>query len=145
MLKVQPEKSLDRRIREEFETVGGGMSTAAFAEHCIEAGVWTDEEIEAFTLRSAQSEVRRALKKPDVFGLPFAGKTTESDEETGAPVWQQRTFWTYDDYAMNIHDLIAQRDTLHHEAHHLASECNAKFGKAPSIHEPGAGKIGIAS
>lgn len=133
MLKQQPEKSIDQRIRDEFDAVGGGMTTSQFAAHCIDAGVWSDDEITSGTLRWAQSEVRSALKKPDAFGLPFAGKTATTDLETKAPVWRQRTYWEYQDYALNIGELVSERDVLHQNALMLQSECRSKFGKAPSV------------
>lgn len=109
------------------------MSTASFAAHCIDAGIWTESEIEAFTLRSAQDAVRLALKKSDIYGLPFAGKTMDKDEETKAPIWKQRQFWQFEDYSFNIRDLVSQRDVLHQEAILLQSECMSRFGKAPLI------------
>ena len=132
-MKQQPEQSTDQRIRNEFEAVGGGLTTSQFAAHCIDAGIWTDEEIDAGIHRWAQSEVRSALKKADIYGLPFAGKTIERDEETKAPIWKQRPFWGFADYVYNIQDLVSQRDVLHQEALLLQSECLSRFGKAPAI------------
>jgi hypothetical protein len=56
-----------------------------------------------------------------------------------------RPMLSYQDYERLIDLLTAAADGAHEEAMRLASEANSRFGKAPSIHEPGAGKIGIAS
>lgn len=130
MLSTMPAVSRDQRIRDAFAQAGA-MTTGEFARHCIEIGIYTEEDLESFAIQHVQSEVRKALKRPDLTGLPFAGQTTEKVD--GAAVWKQRNLWTYDDYAVNIRELITQRDTLHTEAVKLSDECRERFGIAPDV------------
>lgn len=130
MLTVQPIESASERIRDEFKRIGGGLSTAAFAAHCIESGIWTEDEVARFALRGAQSAVRSALKEDDERGLPFAGQTTEKDD-TGAHLWQLRFLWDFDTYGLNIADLEQQSRTLAHKATKLRVECAERFGVVP--------------
>lgn len=130
MLSVQPIESASERIRNEFERIGGGLSTAAFAAHCIEAGIWSEDEVAKFALRGAQSAVRSALKEDDDRGLPFAGQTTEKDD-TGAHLWQLRLLWDLDTYGLNIADLETQSRTLNRKASKLRSECVQRYGIVP--------------
>lgn len=134
MLKVQPEQSIDQRIREEFESVGGGMSTASFSRHLLDAGFWNADEIESLALRNIQSIVRKALTKHDGMALPFAGQTAEKDE-SGAPIWTQRKFWSYEAYELNIVSRLTQSETLYVEATNLDRECKTRFGRSPMAQE----------
>jgi hypothetical protein len=129
-----PEKSRDQRIRDEFVAVGGSMGTNRFARHCISAGIWFDDELEALQVKAVQSKIRDALRVADASGLPFAGQTTRTEEDDErAPVWMQRHLWDYGDYALNIGERVKQRDSLHYEAIGLHDECLARFGRAPSL------------
>lgn len=130
MLKLQPETSIDQRIRDEFTAIGGGMSTAVFARHCLDQGFWDSGEIEALALRNIQSLIRKSLTKHDDMALPFAGQTTEKDE-SGSPIWKQRSLWSYEAYELNILNRLTQSDTLLSEATNLSQECIARFGHSP--------------
>jgi hypothetical protein len=131
MLTVQLlESTRGQRIRDEFAAIGGGMTTAEFAQHCIDAGIWTDHELGTFALRAAQAEVRRELKALDAVGLPFAGKTAENTDD-GAPIWRQRSFWRPTDYAVNIIDLRGKADTMNYQADAMESECIKRYGIVP--------------
>lgn len=132
---MEPKTSRDQRIREEFDAVGGSMTTVLFAQHCINAGVWKQDELDRFALSHAQSEVRRALKKADGAGLPFAGQTHAIED--GAHLWTQRKLWVYEDYAINVAELVTQRDTMHWQALALADECRDRYGHAPMVDLPG--------
>lgn len=131
MLKLQPEQSREDRMRALFES-SGGMSTAAFTQRCRDEGIWDDDEWESLAFRQAQNEVRRALKKLDNVGLPFAGQTTITDDD-GAVVWMTRRMWSFEDYAVNINELVEQRDRCHDAAVALADECRNRHGRAPSL------------
>lgn len=151
MLTTMPLKSRDQRIRDEFIAVGP-MSVPEFARHCIDVGIYEEHDLTQFALVTVQGQIRTALKAPDKSGLPFAGQTTAkaeiSDAEEGdldeeqiatpnrAKVWAQRSFWAYEDYALNIREAIVQRDTLHFHATDLADECRTRFGRAPLITNP---------
>lgn len=126
--------SREQRIRDEFARVGP-MSTRAFAQHCLTYGIWSAEERDEFELAKAQAEVRKALKGRDEHGLPFAGRTTTTEEGSG--VWAVRQAWLFEDYELNISELAKQRDTLHWEATGLADECRDRYGRAPAITWPG--------
>ncbi len=123
-------------LRAEFVRVGGGMTTAAFARHCLDEGIFAEEEREAFELRAAQHIVRKALHGDDASGLPFAGPTRELDPFTGSPLWVRRDLWSYEDYAVNVDELRTQRDTMHWRAVRLAEECRARYGRAPRVGFP---------
>ena len=83
-------------------------------------------------VRGVQADIRKALKTKDRGGLPFAGQTTEADED-GAPMWRVRQEWLFPDYEMNVRALAAQRDLLQWEAVALVNECRDRFGVAPSL------------
>lgn len=151
MLTTMPMKSRDQRIRDEFVKVGP-MTVPAFSLHCIDVGIYAEHELTQYALATVQGHIRTALKAPDKSGLPFAGQTVaraeedveneEGDDESPeqpvsrANLWAQRSFWGYEDYALNIREAIAQRDTLHFHAVDLASECHDRFGRAPLIVNP---------
>lgn len=145
MLTPMPMLSRDERIRQEFERVGP-MSMNRFALHCLSAGIWPDHEVSRFAVNAAQAICRKALKHPDASGLPFAGQTTIRDEADSegtdgesekAPLqWAQRSFWGYDDYALNIQEGLIQRDAIHFHVIDLADECRGRFGRAPLINDP---------
>lgn len=137
MLTPFPEKSLDQRIRNEFELIGGSIATAPFVHHCREAGIWSDDEWDGLAFREAQAAVRRALKAPDRQGLPFAGQTAEKEEDGAGHVWRQRKLWFFADYETNIAELKRQRDSCHWTAVALADECRDRFGRSPEVGFPG--------
>lgn len=126
----QPIRSIEERIRDEFAAVGGSMAKPSFAQHCIDKELWTAEELDAFSFKHVLSLVGGALRQHDKTGLPFAGKTTEKDED-GANVWKQRKLWGYPDYERNILPRQAQGETLIREAELLANECRMRFGRSP--------------
>ncbi len=128
----QAKAPLEERIRELFRDLGGSMSTAQFAQECIDQGIWNDDELARFELQRAQSIVRRVLKEPDASGLCYAGPTAESSED-GSPIWSQRAFWEYADYEFNIGIAIKQRDERWGQAIKLADECRDRFGTAPDV------------
>lgn len=130
MLKLQPKDSPDQRIRDEFASVGGAMSTASFAKHLIDSGFWDSEELDAFAVKAVQGQIRSALKKHDAMALPFAGQTTDKDED-GAPVWKQRNLWSYETYELNVATRLTQSESLYTEAQKLSDECELKFGRSP--------------
>lgn len=127
-----PIESEERRIRKFFEDVGGGLSTATFARLAIEHGVWTEWELDRFRLQAAQARIRRHLKKPDASGLPFAGQTVDHDD-SGAPIWLQRSFWSFDDYDLNVRELASQVNQRYWSAIGLMEECRERFGRAPDV------------
>lgn len=126
-----PPEAREVRIRRLFGELGGSMTTREFAGECINAGVWTENELSSIQIRGVQSEIRLALRKSDSAGLPFAGQTTERPD--GQPVWKQRPLWLFADYELNICELVSQRDECHATALKLADECADKFGSAPDI------------
>lgn len=126
MLIVQPVESMGQRIREEFRRVSG-LSANAFAQHCIDAGLWTDDELEAIQLRGVAQIVKRELRARDKQRLPFAGQTTETDDD-GAPIWKQRRFWDLDTYLLNISNLETKASTMFEEASALRDEVVDRFG-----------------
>ena len=126
MLTVQPVESMGQRIREEFRKVGG-LSATAFAQHCIETGLWTPDELEQFTVREAARIVKRELRVKDAQRLPFAGQTTDIDED-GAPIWKQRRLWDLDTYLLNIGHLETKGKTMLEEASALRNEVVDRFG-----------------
>lgn len=131
MLQSPSPISRDQRIRDEFVRVGP-MSTNAFAHHLVAVGFYSDEDLVTMHIRAIQAEARKALKQPDEAGLPFAGQTTKEDDG-GTIVWMMRQLWDFDDYSLNVKELVGQRDTLHWQAARLADECRDRFGHAPTV------------
>ena len=134
MLSPMPFESREHRIRQLFDQLGP-MTTADTAKRCVDAGIFSEEEVIAFGMRSIQAEVRKALKRADQSGLPFAGQTTNSDD-TGAAVWSQRAFWLYDDYDLNVRESMTHIRSMYTEAVKLADECEDRFGRRPSTRLP---------
>jgi len=130
-LESQPVKSRAERIRELFT----GSSTAELAHICLDAGLWSDTDLKRFQFRAARNECRAAIKERDASGLPYAGQTTARDDE-GATIWQPRLLWTYDDYAINVAELVEQREECHETAVKLSRECGQRYGRAPSLSAP---------
>lgn len=124
------ELSIGERIREAFAECGGGLSTKAFAQYCLDNDVWTEDELAGFTLKAAQAAVRKELKVMDKTGLPFAGVTATHDSE-GNPVWEQRHFWDPETYVVNIRDLRTRAETLTGTASKLQDEGEERFGRLP--------------
>lgn len=131
-LKSPPIESREESIRNLFREFGGSMSTNSFAEKCVDSGIYTDGELRSFGLRHVQAEVRRALKHADANGLPFAGQTAEC-EEGGAHVWKIRQAWLFEDYELNVRDLMAQATSLRINAYKLMAECEEIHGRRPSV------------
>lgn len=129
-LKQQPTESIGSRIRAEFEECGNGRSAAAFAQHCIDSGFWGRDALATFTLKEATRIVRVALNKKDARGLPFAGETTERDED-GSRVWAMRSFWSLETYGAISRRLRTEGQTLISEADALDAEAFEKFGVFP--------------
>jgi hypothetical protein len=128
-----------------FRGGDGPVSTRMLARRCLDAGVFDEEWRESAVVRAAQEECRGVLKGCDIHGLPFAGKTSGSDDD-GAPLWVQREMWDFDTYALNITEYANQRDRNHEKALLLRDECRRKFGRAPSISGlDGVGEVGGAA
>lgn len=119
-------------IRELFGEVGGMMGTREFARTCIEHGLYTADELDRASVTWVQGEIRRALKRIDESGLPFAGQTIERGTDN-EPIWKQRRYWFYEDYEANIHEHLRNRDENHKAAIALTRECSARFGRSPFI------------
>lgn len=120
----------DQTIRAEFLKIGG-TDMRAFARHCMTIGIFTFEERDELELRAVAGICKRALKKPDDDGLPMAGQTTFVSDE-GAPIWQQRHLWIFEDYQLNYADAMGQADVLMDTAERLADECEGRFGRRPA-------------
>lgn len=127
-----PIESEERRVRKFFAESGGAMSTAAFARLALSRGVWTEQELDRFTLQSAQARIRRYLKKPDASGLPFAGQTVDHDE-SDAPIWKQRFLWDFEDYTLNVKELASQLNQRYWSAIGLINECRDRYGRVPDV------------
>lgn len=132
-------KHYHHEIRRVFADVGP-VSTRTLARKCIDADVFDAAWLESATVRAVQRECRKALRETDGIGLPFAGKTTETDDD-GSPVWAQRELWDRETYYLNIEQHIDQRDRNHDRAVLLHNECLRKYGEAPDI----SGLAGVVS
>lgn len=128
LVSEEPGLPRDQRIRNLFEK-SGPLSTRALAALCIAEGIFTEADQANAHLQAFQKVVRAALSATDEFGLPRAGRSTECDED-GAPVWKQRRFWIFEDYAANISELIKKRNTEHTQAVRLIAECENRFKKS---------------
>lgn len=122
----------EQRIRDVFNDHGGAMTTIDLARACVDAGIWTQDELDRIAIKSVQELCRRALNVKDAAGLPAASRTTETNDD-GQPVWKARQLWLFADYELNIRSHIGQRDEDHAVAVKLAAECEARYGKAISI------------
>lgn len=131
MLIPFPEKTRHQLIRDALAELGGSATTRQLAQHCIESGIWSSDEIESFAIREAQKQVRDALGELDFAGLPYAGRTTDKDEETGAGLWKARQLWLFDDYSKNVAESDQRIAAEKRKRNGLVDECIAKFGMHP--------------
>lgn len=134
-LQVQePTLPREQRIREVFESKGAAMTIPALAQACVDAGIWTPDELTRLALGKVREDCRRALRVKDASGLPKVSQTAETDDD-GLPVWKARQLWMFADYELNIREHIGQRDEGHVVAVKLAAECEARYGAAIAIPE----------
>ncbi len=131
MLVPFPEKSRSQQIRDVFVGMGGAATTRQIGVQCRDAGIWSVEERDGFELREIQKQVRDALGELDFAGLPYAGRTTDKDEETGAGLWKARQLWLFDDYAKNVTESDARIFAETRKRNGLIDECIAKYGRHP--------------
>ena len=116
-----------KRIQEALQVRGQG-SAKTLARWCLNSGVFEDEDIAKAEVDWATRIVREALREHDSSGLPFAGQTSIKDED-GGRVWAQRELWKAEDYEVNIHEHIRNRDANHLIAQKLQRECHERHGK----------------
>lgn len=134
-LQVQePVLPRDRRIRDVFEGNGGAMTIRDLAHACVDADIWTRDELDLIAFRSVQEQCRRVLREKDSGGLPKVSRTTDTSDD-GLSIWKQRELWLPGDYELNCAEHISQRDEGHTIAVKLAAECEIRFGVAIDIPE----------
>lgn len=129
---MNPEQSYHDEILRVFREAGEPIPTRVLAHRCVEAGVFPSDWLESAAIRAVQNVCREALKTSDIHGLPFAGRTTMSDDD-GSPLWAQRELWDYETYAINIAEHEGQARANIKKARLLADECREKFGRSPSV------------
>jgi hypothetical protein len=116
------------RIRELFVA---GTTVAAHTEYCIDQELWTAAEMRAKATGGCRNEVRAALGAIMGNGLPFAGQTTERDEEAKAPIWRQIEFWEKPDYYLNNRAYIDRGGDNVGVGNRIASDCWRRYGDGP--------------
>lgn len=116
------------RIRELFVF---GRTIAAHTEYCIDKGLWSPAEMRSKATGGCRNEVRAALGALMENRLPFAGQTTERDEDTKAPIWRQIEFWEKDDYYLNNKAYIDRGSDNIEIGNRIASDCWRRYGDGP--------------
>lgn len=149
-----PPKAKQKAIRDAWEALAAPMSLTTFTHHCIQAGLWSQDEWFSFAFNYAKSQVARALRALDARGLPFAGPTataqnhtltekeqqqidsadTEEEKERlrqefseVGPLWKQRLLWDLGDYKFNIDDRLGQVYGDYGVIKGLTVECLERF------------------
>lgn len=75
-------------IREAFKKIGRRIKMSEFAASLLREGIFSPEEVKAFTLRGLTSECRRILSEDDpATGVPFA-------QEADRHEWKQTALLT---------------------------------------------------
>ena len=131
MAKRQNEKN--EAIRTLFKQLGGNLPIRDLAKHAIDAGIWSDEELEGQQLRSAMEACRRALAPDYKRGIPFAQPDTDEEDEETIPVWRQIDLFDYPQLAQLIGRREKQVRDNYAALRRLVDYCQTRFGKAPSI------------
>jgi len=113
------------RIRAIFQS---GQTVAATTELCLDADLWSKNEIRNKATTACRNEVRAALGELQD-GVPFAGPT--GAREDGAPVWRQMEFWSYDDYVYNYQEYRGRGGSNIAVANHIAERCCDQYRTGP--------------
>jgi hypothetical protein len=93
-----------KEIMDVFKIHGGQMSPRETVEHCLRAGVWTEEEQHNAMFSGLRREVINTLKQKDDHGLPFAIVTAQRSGTTR--VWAQLGLADLDDCLSKLaHDI----------------------------------------
>jgi hypothetical protein len=135
LLELEVQESVlprEQRIREVFQDNGGAMTTLDLARACVDAGVWSPDEMNRIAIKAIQDACRRALNVKDATGLPSASRTTETNDD-GQPIWKARQLWLFADYEVNVLAHIGQRNEDHIVAVKLVAECEARYGRVIEI------------
>lgn len=116
-----------------FEANGGMMTTLRLAHACIEADLYTEVELANASVRWVMSECRKALKKTDKYGLPYAGPTPGTVDDEAGPLWKQLALWSYADFEYNICDRASGLVSDYEILIRLRDACNERYGMAPPV------------
>jgi len=120
-----------RLIQAEFKKTGG-LTLRSFAQYLLaNLSIYSDAFREEAQIRAVMGECRRALKQHDKTGLPFAGPTLETDEESGAPVWRTRQGWLFPDYCVAYTDYEDMETEGRIMKNRISDECTGRYGKPP--------------
>lgn len=119
----------EQAIRDVIAEIGL-CSTRTLARACLDRGLYGDDERERIFIHAVQADCRRALSAPTPSGLPFAGPTSQRDED-GAPLWVQPQFWTYEDCCVNLERRATGIKGEYQVYLHIHDYTIETFGKAP--------------
>lgn len=126
------------KIRQLFKAAGGALPMRALAQHAMAAGLYSNDELAAITLRATMADCRRALAQEDVTGVPFAqptGPDDTADEGDKVPVWKQTDLFSKEE----MFDLIRRKTTEmvfdYRKLRRLVDLCRERFGSAPEVPE----------
>lgn len=130
MFELQQEGAEQERIRALFSEMGGALPVREVAQHCIEAGVWDETQLQGMMVNGAVKRVKDALRSElNGSGLPFAAAIGKGHQA----VWKQRDLFQYEDYVSVLDMGVAAVVADHSRLRAWQLECRAKFGVAPSI------------
>lgn len=126
------------KIRQLFKAAGGSLPMRALAQQAMAAGLYSNDELAAITLRATMADCRRALAQEDVTGVPFA-QPTGPDESTEdgdkVPLWKQIDLFSRDE----MFELIRRKTTEivfdYRKLRRLVDLCKERFGSAPEVPE----------
>lgn len=111
------------------------MSIGRFAHAALDAGVFSEDELDAARFRWAKRACQDALKitKPD--GRPFAGPSAELDEDDPGEgrLWKQYDLWSEADFDFNITQRREGIEADYVMLRRVHDDCLAQFGRAPTI------------
>ena len=137
MTTVIPPKAKKKTIRETWAALATPKSIKDFTHLCVQAGVWTQDELLDAGFKHAMDEVRVALRALDDQGLPFAGPTSTKAATGNGQIWKQRTLWEAMDYELNVTDRLTQLGGDYRIIEGLAAECFDRYQvtlSVPALH-----------
>lgn len=124
------------QIRRIFKAAGGLLPMRALAQQAIAAGLYSNDELGAITLRATMADCRRALAQEDVTGIPFAqpvGVDEDAEDGEKVPLWKQTDLFTQEE----MFDLIRRKQVEilfdYRKLRRLVDLCRERFGTAPEI------------
>jgi hypothetical protein len=135
---AESKSTRQEQIRDVFaRELRGWGSIRRLAEIVIERGLYEDDELEQAAVRAVMRDCKSAMKVRGDEGMPFAmpSAETDSDDESGAPIWKQPRLFDLADFEVYIANESKSLMSDYVSLTKVRDYCLARFGTAPAIPE----------